>query len=111
MRRALIGSTRVTAWPRNTAGMLASIMPVVVQAATASTSWYLAASAAVAIWVLSPISTRKNDTTVVRKTPMRQRRGLSSSSSLSGISAHAAMAMNEAETAYLNQTAFSRLER
>ena len=52
---------------------LASIMPVVVPAATTSTSWYFAASAAVATWVLSPISTRKNDTTVVRKTPMRQR--------------------------------------
>jgi len=42
-------------------------MPSVVPAATVATFWNCAASAMVAIWVLSPISTRKNATVVVAK--------------------------------------------
>jgi hypothetical protein len=44
-------------------------MPRVVPAATHSTSWKRAPRATVAIWVLSPISTRKKAMVVVRKTP------------------------------------------
>ncbi len=86
-------------------------MPVVVPAATISTSWKRAARAAVAIWVLSPISTRKKVTAVVRNTPSCSLLGFSSSSALSGTSAQSAMAMNEAAMTYLNQVACKRLDR
>ena len=48
-----------------------------------------AASTTVATCVLSPISARKNATTVTPNTPQLRRRRLASSSSLSGFSAHA----------------------
>ena len=57
-RTTFIGTIRVTASPRNTAGTLASIMPAVVPTVTRATLWNFAASSEVAIWVLSPISTR-----------------------------------------------------
>ena len=73
MRIARIGSLRAAASPISTAGTLAIIMPSVVPATTASSEAYFAASATVAIWVLSPISSRKNAITVVPNTPKRLR--------------------------------------
>ncbi len=54
-----------------------------------------AARATVAIWVLSPISAKKNTTTVAHSTPNAPLTalGFSVSSSLSGISIHAPIAM------------------
>ena len=69
-------------------------MPSVVPSTTGTKAWYCAASATVATWVLSPISARKNATSVVPKTPMRANLA-SLSSNLSGTRIHAAMAMND----------------
>ena len=73
MRIARIGSLRAAASPISTAGTLAIIMPNVVPAVTANRSLKRADSATVAIWVLSPISSRKNAITVVPNTPKRLR--------------------------------------
>ena len=68
MRIAFSGSFPAAASPTNTTGTLAIIMPSVVPAATAKTWWKRAARATVATWVLSPISTKKNETSVVGAT-------------------------------------------
>ena len=80
--------------PSSTAGTLAIIMPSVVPATTATSIWYCAASATVATWVLSPISARKKAISVAPNTPKRGSLA-SSSSSLSGISVHTAIAMKD----------------
>ena len=92
-----IGSLRAATSPSSTAGTLAIIMPSVVPATTAASDEYFAASAIVAICVLSPISSRKNATNVAPNTPSRggARCSGSSSSSLSGTSIHAAIAMKD----------------
>jgi len=54
--------------PSQTAGALAIIMPSVVPTTTAASGSKRAASAIVANCVLSPISARKNTTSVVRNT-------------------------------------------
>jgi RNA chaperone Hfq len=80
--------------PAEQPGTLAIIMPSVVPSTTGTKAWYCAASATVAIWVLSPISARKKATSVVPKTPMRANLA-SLSSNLSGISVQIAMAMKD----------------
>ena len=60
--------------------------------------WKRAASATVAIWVLSPISTRKKAITVVEERAAARRGLRRLSSALSGISAQPAMAMNRPPT-------------
>ena len=72
---------------------MAIIIPSVVPATTIHRSLKRAASATVAICVLSPISARKNATIVVPSTPSRNLPPVSSSSILSGISVHTAIAM------------------
>src|SRR5256885_5408509 len=57
----LSGTAFAAASPNSTTGTSASIMPRVVPATTATSAWYRAASATVAICVLSPISSRKNE--------------------------------------------------
>ena len=59
--------------------------------------WKRAASATVAIWVLSPISTRKKATVVARKAPAWLA-ALGPSSALSGIRHQPAMARNRTPT-------------
>jgi hypothetical protein len=71
----------------------ASILPTVVPIVTSVMLWNCAASNEVAICVLSPISTRKNATSVVRKMP-REERFPAPSCSLSATTAQPAMAMN-----------------
>ena len=89
-----IGSFFAATSPSSTAGTLASIIPSVVPLTTAASAPYFAASATVAICVLSPISTRKNATRVVPKTPKRAA-PCCSSSYLSGTMVQIAMAMKE----------------
>ena len=60
--------------------------------------WKRAASATVAIWVLSPISTKKKAISVVRKALAREL-FTTAWSALSGMSVHAAIAMNDNATA------------
>ena len=91
-----IGSFFAATSPSSTAGTFASIMPSVVPATTATSELYFAASATVAICVLSPISSRKNAISVVPNTPKRGAAScFSSSSYLSGTSVQAAIAMND----------------
>ena len=58
---SLIGTRFAAAPPRNTTGTLASSMPSVVPHTTGRSCWYLAASATVASWVLSPIRQKERD--------------------------------------------------
>jgi hypothetical protein len=60
------GRRSMTQRPANTTGTLASIIPSVVPVMTQKVSLYLAARTTVAICVLSPISARKNRTSVVK---------------------------------------------
>src|SRR5262249_2474588 len=76
--------------PQMTAGTSAMSMPAVVPITTGITVSNRAASAIVAICVLSPISARKKLTVAIRKAPPAASVA-PPSSSLSGISAHAAM--------------------
>src|ERR1039457_892277 len=80
--------------PRNTASPSVAIMPRVVPSVTVMALWKRAPSATVANWVLSPISARKNSTTVVSSGPKRA--GLSSSSRVSGRRVHSPKPMNVA---------------
>ena len=59
------GRRLAAARPRNTTGTSAISIPSVVPATTGMSAWYLAARATVASCVLSPISIRKNEITVV----------------------------------------------
>ncbi|MNR46840.1 hypothetical protein D3C85_1658620 [compost metagenome] len=88
------GSLRAATSPSSTTGTLAIIMPSVVPITTAGSASKRADSATVAICVLSPISAMKKAITVAPNTPTRSSNGMSSSS-LSGISIHSAMAMKE----------------
>src|SRR4029078_3282993 len=95
MRTARNGIFSEAARPMNTVGTLTISMPSVVPTTTAASDANLAASITVAICVLSPISARKNAPTVTPNTPHVDAGGASSSSSLSGLSAHAATAKKE----------------
>jgi hypothetical protein len=72
MRIALNGMRSAARLPANTTGALASSMPSVVPITTARSEGNFAASITVATCVLSPISARKNATTVTPKTPQRE---------------------------------------
>ena len=99
MRTALNGIRADAALPISTTGTLASSIPSVVPITTAASEANLAASTTVATCVLSPISARKNATTVTPNTPQRDvGGGWSPSSSLSGFSAHSATAKNDSAT-------------
>ena len=83
-RTSFSGTLRDSTSPNSTAGTLAIIMPNVVPAVTASRSLKRAESATVAIWVLSPISTRKKAIAVATNAPAAPAT-LGPSSALSGI--------------------------
>ncbi len=100
MRTALNGILADAALPTSTTGTLASSMPSVVPSTTATSDGNRAASTTVATCVLSPISARKNATTVTPKTPQRVAGGGSSASSLSGRSAQSATAKNDSATSH-----------
>ena len=91
---SFIGIFAASRSPMNTAGTSAISMPSVVPMTTVTGDAKCAAMATVAICVLSPISARKNVTSVAPKTPKRPAARVSSSSILSGISVQIAMPMN-----------------
>ncbi len=109
MRTALNGIFAAAALPISTTGTLASSMPSVVPSTTAASDENRAASTTVATCVLSPISARKNATTVTPKTPHRVIVGDASASSVSARSAHRATAKNDSATSHVST--FDRHER
>ena len=87
MRTALAGILRISISPKYTAGTEAIIKPAILPTTTSRIDWYFAAKRTVAICVLSPISAKKNRTTVAINAPYFSHLP-SGSSSLSGNSSH-----------------------
>ena len=94
-RTILSGRRLAMASPNSTTGALTSSMPKVVPAVTRTSALKRAASATVASCVLSPISTRKNETSVATKAPA-WRAACGPSSALSGIRHQPAITMKVA---------------
>jgi len=93
--------------PIQTAGTSAINIPRVVPITTATSESYRAASATVASWVLSPISMRKKETTVVTKTPAP--RTFRSPSSSSALRAQKPKRMKESATTHRRVPGATRL--
>jgi hypothetical protein len=109
MRMARNGSRFAARPPNSTVGTSTMSMPSVVPATTGASMPKRDARMAVATWVLSPISARKNATAVTTNTPCDVVAGASSSPIASGLSAQTATAKNDNAIAHCSQSAGTTL--